>query len=200
MHQGTRDTYNQSAGSLSKHYDEIGPREGDVDLAFALAGNPKNAHVLEVGCGNGRDARAILKRTPFYTGIDIAEQMVARAKLKVPTGTFEVADAITYDYPDRYDIVFAFASIRHLSLDELSTVLNKVYKSLKRDGILYISSNYADTYKEGPRKDVYGLREMYFYNPTIIQRRLPTGLKKVHEIFDTVNGEPWFDVVFQKQV
>jgi hypothetical protein len=34
MHQKTRDTYNQSADNLSRHYDQIGSRDGDIDLAF----------------------------------------------------------------------------------------------------------------------------------------------------------------------
>ncbi len=199
MHQGTRDTYNQSAGSLSEHYDEIGPREGDINLAFTLAGSPENAVVLELGCGNGRDSRAILRHTPFYTGIDTSEQMVTLAKKKSPKGSFEVADAVTYNYPDNYDIVFAFATLRHINIDELTTVLKNVHDSLKPGGVLYISSNYHDTYHEGPRDDVYGKREIHYYNPDIIQKHAPTGLKKVEEIHDTIDGYEWFEVAFQKK-
>lgn len=199
MHQGTRDTYNQSAGSLSEHYDEIGPREGDINLAFTLAGNRENAVVLELGCGNGRDSRAILRRTPFYTGIDTSEKMIALAKQKSPKGNFEVADAVTYDYPDNYDIIFAFATLRHVDIDELATVLKKVADKLNPGGVLYISSNYDDDYHLGPRDDVYGKREIYYYNPDIIQKYAPASLKKVEEIHDTIDGRQWFEVVFQKK-
>lgn len=199
MHQKTRDTYNQSAGSLSQHYDEIGPREGDINLAFTLAGNSDNAVVLEIGCGNGRDSRAILRRTPFYTGIDTSKEMIALAKQKSPKGTFEVQDAITFDYKGPYDIVFAFAMLRHADIDELTTILQKVHDCLKPGGVFYISSNYGETYHEGPREDKYGNREIYYYNPDIIQDRAPTGFKKVQEIHDTVNGEQWFEVALQKK-
>lgn len=198
MHQKTRDTYNHSADSLSNHYDEIGPREGDINLAFTLAGNPTSAAVLEIGCGNGRDARAILRRTADYTGIDSSEAMVTLARQKVPDGRFEVTDAIAFEYKGPYDIVFAFAAFRHMNPDELATVLKQVHNSLKSGGVLYVSSNHADTYRSETRNDEYGVRELHYYNPTFMQQRAPSGLKKVQEIYDTVDGQEWFEVAFQK--
>ena len=199
MHQKTRDTYNYSAGSLSKHYDEIGPRDGDINLAFMLAGNPGNAVVLELGCGNGRDARAIAHRTPNYTGIDTSKEMVDRAIEKVPEGHFEVGDATTYNYQGPYDLVFAFATLRHLNTDEVATVMKKVYDSIRPGGVFYISSNYAARYRIGSRSDEYGTREIHYYNPTILQKYAPTGFRKIQEIFDKVDDNEWFEVAFQKQ-
>lgn len=199
MNQRTRDTYNQSAQPLSQHYDEIGPREGDINLAFTLAGNPENAVVLELGCGNGRDSRAILRRTPFYTGIDTSEKMIALSRQKSPKGNFELADAITYDYSGPYDVVFAFATLRHIGLEELPIVLTKVYDSLKPGGVFYISSNYGETYRQGPREDEYGNREINYYNPDIIQKHAPPGFKKAQEIHDTIDGEQWFEIALQKK-
>lgn len=199
MHQKTRDTYNHSAGSLSQHYDEIGPREGDINLAFTLAGSPDNAVVLEIGTGNGRDARAILRHTPFYTGIDTSEEMIAIAKKKAPKGEFIVADAVTYNYTGPYNIVFAFAPFRHMNLEEVTTVMQRVYTSLKIGGVFYISSNYADSYKIDPRNDAHGIREIHYYNPDILQKHAPTGFKKVQEIFDTVDGLEWFEIAFRKE-
>lgn len=198
MHQKTRDTYNRSAGSLSDHYDTIGPREGDIKLAFTLAGHPENAQVLEIGCGNGRDARAILTQTPFYTGIDTSEKMIEHARRKAPKGVFDVADAVTYKYKGPYDIVFAFAPFRHMRLEEVTTVMQKVYAALKPSGVFYISSNYGDAYEHTRRQDSFGVRDIYLYNPSILKKHAPAGFKKVQEIFDTVDGQEWFEVAFQK--
>ena len=68
----TAQTYHQSARQLSDHYDAIGAREGDITLALALAGQPENPHILEIGCGNGRDARVIKRHAGKYIGIDIS--------------------------------------------------------------------------------------------------------------------------------
>lgn len=198
MHQKTRDTYNQSADSLSRHYDAIGPREGDINLAFTLAGNPTDAAVLEIGCGNGRDARAILRRTHNYTGIDVSDAMIRHAREKVPNGQFITADALSFEYKGPYDIVFVFAAFRHLNPDELTIVLKHIYHNLREGGVLYISSNHADTYHNSARDDKYGVREIHYYNPKLIQQRAPRGLKKVQEIYDMVDGQEWFEIALQK--
>lgn len=198
MHRKTRATYDNSAKHLSDHYDKIGAREGDINLAFALAGNPENAMVLEIGSGNGRDARAILRRTPYYTGIDTSQAMVQMAKKRAPKGQFFVADAVAYDYNGPYDIIFALAQFRHMNLAEATTVLKKVYNSLRSGGIVYVSSNHADKYHCKTRVDEFGSRDIYYYNPDILQKHAPPGLKKVQELYDMVDDQQWFEVAFQK--
>lgn len=198
MHNTTRDTYSKSAGSLSRHYDSIGSRDGDIELAFSLAGNPDNAAILELGCGNGRDAEAIVKYAHNYTGIDTAAEMIAIAKVKVPNATFLVADAMTYDYPGPYDIIFAFALFRHMDVTEITTVLKKISDSLRPGGIVYISSVYGNHHRSHPKMDEYGSREIYDYNPSILQKYSPPSLKKVQEIYDTINGVEWFELALMK--
>lgn len=200
MRQETRDTYNQSARKLSRHYDRIGSRDGDIDLAFTLAGNPKDAEVLELGCGNGRDAQAILRHTSNYTGIDTSESMIAIAVSKVPEGNFEVADAINYPYTGPYNIVLAFALFRHLNMEEMTVVLKKAADSLKPGGVLYISSMLGESYESISCSDVFGTREMYLYNPQIIMKRCPLSLKRVQEIYDHIGGKAWFELALRKQL
>jgi SAM-dependent methyltransferase len=199
MHRETREIYDSSADEISYEYDQIGARGGDITLAFALAGNPENAQVLEIGCGHGRDAKEIMTRTPYYTGIDISGKMIDKAKNRVPEGNFEVADATSYDFKGQYDIVFAFAPFRHLKLDEVTTVIKKVYDVLRPGGIFYISSNFGEKYEETERFNTHGIRKINLYNPDIIQKHAPQGLKRVKELYDTVHGEEWFEVAFQKQ-
>jgi SAM-dependent methyltransferase len=199
MRQETRDTYNQSADRLSRHYDQMGSRDGDIDLAFILAGNPRNARVLELGCGNGRDAQAILKYTNQYMGIDSSEKMIAIARSKLPEGNFEVAEATDYEYAGPYDIVFAFALFRHLSIEEVTVVLKKAAAALRQGGVFYISSMHDESYQEISRDDTFGTREMYLYNPRIIMKRCPPSLKKVQEIYDHINGKEWFELALIKQ-
>ena len=199
MHRKTRETYNKAAQPLSDHYDQIGPREGDINLAFTLAGNPENAVVLEIGCGNGRDARAILRRTPYYTGIDTSEAMITVARKRVPRGTFYIADAVEYNFSGSYDIVFAFAQFRHMDLEEATTVLSRIYHSLRPGGVVYISSNFAESYHHEQRKDAFGEREIYYYSPDILQKHAPPGFRKVQELYDTVDGYKWFELALQKK-
>lgn len=190
--------YDESADELSDYYDRIGPRYGDIELAFADAGNPENPVVLEIGCSNGRDAQIITEHTPYYTGIDLSEKMLDKARDRLPNAHFEQADARTYEYPGTYDIVFAFAPFRHMDLDEVTTVLRKIYDSLRVGGILYISSNYGEKYEETERQHPYGIRKIYRYNPLIIQKHAPHGFKNIREQRDEVNNEEWFELSLKK--
>jgi SAM-dependent methyltransferase len=199
MLQGT-EIYDESADELSDYYDRIGPRYGDIELAFADAGNPENPVVLEIGCGNGRDAEAITNLTPYYTGIDSSEKMLVKAQDRLPNAHFEQADARTYDYSGTYDIVFAFAPFRHLDLDDVTVVLRKIYDSLRVGGVLYMSSNYGEKYEEAERVYPYGVQKIYRYNPLIIQKHAPHGFKKIREQKDDVNNEAWFELSLRKTI
>lgn len=201
MHRAARATYDISADQFSQHYDQIGARDGDIELAFALAGNPVNARVLEIGCGNGRDARAIMHLAADYTGIDISEKMLSIARDRLLEGNFEHADATKYNYKGPYDVVFAFALIRHLDLEELTDVLRAVYQSLRPGGVFYISSNYGVKYEPiDLPSPVGGTRRIYTYNPNIIQKHSPSRFRLVYQTRDIVDGREWFEVALQKAV
>ena len=90
----TTNTYNVSALALAKKFDELGVRASDIEETFALI-DKKDAHVLEIGCGNGRDAEEITKHTNTYLGIDISEKLIELTQQKVPHAHFHIADIET---------------------------------------------------------------------------------------------------------
>lgn len=199
MHRAARAEYDTSADQFSQHYDQIGPREGDIELAFALAGNPVEGRVLELGCGNGRDARAIMRHTQDYTGVDTSGKMLTIARSRLPGGNFEQSDALDFVYKGPYDLVFAFALLRHLNLEEVTNILTAVSRSLKLGGVFYISSNHGLKYEPVERSSpVGGKRQIYTYNPDIIQKHAPVSLKSVYQTRDNVDGQEWFEVALQK--
>ncbi len=198
--QQTIDTYNKSAQELAKYFRGIGSRTKDIDLAIKLADSPEEPRILEIGCGDGRDAKEIVKRSKRYTGFDISEELIKLARQYVPEGEFEVADAVDYDYPGGLDVVFAFASLLHLSKEEVRTVLEKVHESLKPGGIFFISPKLADEYTKKIKEDLFGTRQFYFYNPTII-RELAGDMYQVAKIdggFITVGNTEWFEIALRR--
>ena len=54
------------------------------------------------------------------------------------------------DEIEKYDGIWACASILHLPMNELKVVFGKMIKALKRDGIIYTSFKYGDF--EGERR------------------------------------------------
>lgn len=198
LRQQTIDTYNQSAKELAEYFGSVGPRVEDIELAFELAGNPTDARVLEIGCGDGRDAREIVPRTAEYTGIDISEGLIKLARERLPEIEFEVADAVTYEYPENLDIVFAFASLLHLDSNEVSHVLGKVSKALKPGGIFYISLKEKPGYSSEIKEDEYGRRLFYFYNARIISSLAERHFSRVAESRKTIGSTDWFEIALKK--
>jgi SAM-dependent methyltransferase len=197
----TVETYNKSAKELAEYFRGIGSRKRYIDKTFELAGNPTEPRVLEIGCGDGRDAKDIVELTPKYTGFDISEELIKIAKKQVPQGQFVIADAISYPYPaNDLDVVFAFASLLHLNKDEVKDVLEKVHEALRDGGIFFISLKLAPEYKEEVKKDQYGTRIFYYYNPEIIKELAG----KKYEVanlgggFITVGNTQWFEVALKK--
>jgi len=164
----TIQVYDDSAAELAEYFASYGARIDDIDRAFTLAGDPTDARVIEIGCGNGRDAGEIARRSGWYQGVDPSAGLLAVARTNLPNTSFIQADALSYNYPSDIDIVFAFASLLHVSIDDLPTVFKKIAQSLKSGGIFYLSLKARDEYTADTKVDKYGERMFYYYNPDII--------------------------------
>lgn len=197
--QKTIDTYDKSAKELAEYFQGVGARNVDIEKALELIGNPTNPKVLEIGCGDGRDAKEILKHTSNYLGFDASSSFIELARTVAPSAQFEVADAISYSYPKDLDLVFAFASLLHLDKDEVKTVLHKVSGALRQGGIFYISLKYMPEYTEQIKKDQFGERLFYFYTPEIIKELAGEAYETVLEDRQTIGKTEWFTIALRNK-
>ena len=93
--------------------------------------------VLDVGCGTGVPVARDLARHFTVTGVDISGEMIDRARVNVPQGTFIHADIMSVEFPLLYfDAVVAFYSIFHLPREEHQALFHRIYQWLKPDGYL----------------------------------------------------------------
>lgn len=191
-------TYNQSADALAEYFRGIGPRTTDIKKALKLAGDPENANVVEIGCGDGRDAREIVKLVGTYVGFDIAEEAIKLAKKHVPRAQFEVCDVDNFIFPDNLDVVYSFASLLHSNKEEFSAVFAKVYAALKVGGVFMISLKRADMYQEHIKTDRFGERLFYFYTPELIQELAGSSFETVSLTFSHVGSTDWFEITLRK--
>lgn len=199
LRQQTIDTYDKSAKALADYFRGIGSRTDDIEEAFELADNPSHARVIEIGCGDGRDAKEIVKRAGWYLGFDISKELIKLAKEYVPEGEFEVADAATFDFPKNLDLVFAFASLLHLNRDEVKGVLARVHASLKPGGVFYISLKYRPQYMQEVKEDEYGMRLFYFYNADVITELAGNGYEVVKMRREIHGHTEWFEIALRKR-
>lgn len=113
---------------------------------------PLKALILDFGCGSGRDTKAFLDAGYQVEATDGSEELCERASaytgIQVKRMLFQDLDAV-----DRYDGIWACASVLHLPAEELKTVIGKIAVALKRNGVLYVSFKYGEY--EGMRKGRY---------------------------------------------
>lgn len=108
--------------------------------------------ILDFGCGSGRDTKAFLDAGYRVDATDGSEEMCAKASeytgIQVRRMLFQELDAC-----DKYDGIWACASILHLPRPELTDVIRRIGKALKTGGVLYASFKYGDY--EGIRNGRY---------------------------------------------
>lgn len=112
----------------------------DIFLSYL---NP-DSHILDLGCGTGRDSKYFLDKGYKVTSIDGSIKMcdVATALLQKKVKQINFLDI---NYKEEFGGIFACASLLHLSNEDLLIVLKKISKALKQDGILYTCFKYGDS-------------------------------------------------------
>lgn len=128
--------YDKIANQYAKKLDDYAPRPEQQKFVSLL---PPKAHVLDVGCGPGRDSDYFISLGLKVTGIDLSENLLSIARKRVPKGIFIKQDLRNLDFPSQsFDGIWACASLHHLRKDEVPMVLKKIFQILKSNGIIFI--------------------------------------------------------------
>ncbi len=146
------------------HYDRmaepywIGTRDHDVSqnhaaLLEAILSEAPYA-ILDLGCGPGRDLHYFKSLGHEAIGLEGSEELVAMARRHSGCEVFH-QDFMALELPEnRFDGVFANASLFHVPSQELPRVLRELHASLKPDGVVF-SSNPRGNNEEGFSGDRY---------------------------------------------
>ncbi|TSA17432.1 MAG: class I SAM-dependent methyltransferase [Betaproteobacteria bacterium] len=150
----TLEHYNQRAGDFFE-----GTRGHDVSqniaaLLDAIDGTPPFA-ILDFGCGPGRDLKTFSGLGHTAVGLDGALQFVEMAR------SYSVCEVWQQDFnrldlpQNRFDGVFANASLFHVASQELPRVLRDLVATLKPGGVLFASNPHGRN-DEGWNRGRYG--------------------------------------------
>ena len=100
-------------------------------------------HILDLGCGAGRDSAQFLHRGYQVTAVDGSEELCRIAENFIGQKVYHMYfQDITWQ--KQFDGVWACSSLLHCTLEELPDILQKVSDSLKENGILYLSFKYGN--------------------------------------------------------
>lgn len=117
---------------------------------------PKDGIILDFGCGSGRDSKYFLSKGYKVEAVDGSKNMCVEAEkntgLKVKNMLFSELNE-----KERYDGIWACASILHANKNELPSILDKMITATKKNGFIFTCFKYG----EG-ENDVEGRHFNYF--------------------------------------
>ena len=135
----TLDYYNRNASEYAKS--TVSADMSSLRDEF-LCLIPPHSHILDCGCGSGRDTLAFLRKGYSVTPIDGSEEM-CRCTTEL-TGI--KAERLLFDqisFQDRFGGIWACASLLHAERSQLPGILKKLHRAAKQDCVLYMSFKFG---------------------------------------------------------
>jgi SAM-dependent methyltransferase len=105
---------------------------------------PQGGHILDAGCGSGRDAREFKRRGYRVTAID-ASPTLARLAAEIIGQTVEVVPFEELPYEDAFDGIWACASLLHVARTDMDDVLTRLARALRLGGVCYASFKWGES-------------------------------------------------------
>ncbi len=104
---------------------------------------PENADVLDLGCGSGRDGKALEEAGCYVTLLDGSAQMCKLAEITTGKEVLNLRFE-EIEFEEVFDGIWACASLLHIPESKIDPVMEKVCSALKPGGILYVSFQYGE--------------------------------------------------------
>ena len=172
---------------LSSHYDHF--------LRYV----PEHGKILDFGCGSGRDTKTFLQKGYTVETIDGSSEMCRLASdycgIQVRCMDFQDLNEV-----EKYDAIWACASLLHVAKDQMPTVIIKMRDALVSTGVMYISFKYGNY--EGERNG----RFFFDVTPEVFSDLISrvSGLKVIEKWFtEDVRPEKetqWYNVILKKDI
>ena len=136
---GTLEHYEQRAEEFWRGTRDHDVRQNIGELLAHIEGAPPFT-ILDLGCGPGRDLKALSALGHVAVGLEGAASFAAMARAHSGCEVLE-QDFLKLDLPRaRFDGVFANAALFHVPAQELPRVLAELRAALKPRGVLFSSN------------------------------------------------------------
>ena len=159
---------------------------------------PKCGHILDLGCGSGRDSLEFIKKGYNVTAVDGSKKLsIAASKLigqKVICSKFE-----DLQLTEKFNGIWACASLLHVNKNHIVDIIKNLSSNLKTNGVFYMSFKYGEN-------EYIDEKGRYFncYTEETFKEMISQMLKlKINEIYksgDTLGGRnslQWLNILLQ---
>lgn len=113
---------------------------------------PPRGKILDLGCGSGRDTKEFLNKGYIVEAIDGSSELCKKASNYTGINV-KCMDFFDIDEHEKYDGIWACASLLHVEKMYISDLLMKLQKALVSNGAFYMSFKYGEF--AGERDDRY---------------------------------------------
>lgn len=122
---------------------------------------PKNASILELGMGPGKDL-LLLSEHFQVTGSDSSPVFIERFRVDHPDADVLQLDAVTLDIERKFDCIYSNKVLMHIRRDDLAQSFHRQAELLNPGGMLF----HTFWYGEG-EEEFNGLRFVYYNRETL---------------------------------
>lgn len=137
---------------------------------------PRNAHILDLGCGPGLHARAFIDQGHTVDAIDATQAFVDAAISQGITARLATFDDITAHYA--YDGIWASFSLLHAPRADVPRYLKALAHALKPGGALFLGMKTGS----GEERDAIGRHYCYFTAEELEQMLTDLDLTITHRV------------------
>lgn len=159
---------------------------------------PEQSHILDFGCGAGRDTLYFLSKGYNVTATDGSKEIVklAQRNARIPVRELLFTQL---DETNTYDGIWACSSILHCNGSDLKDVFARMQRALRDNGILYVSFKYGTF--EGERngrffhdmtEETFDMFLKDFPGFTVLEQWIS------HDIRPGRENEKWLNVIMKK--
>jgi SAM-dependent methyltransferase len=158
------------------------------------------AHILDAGCGSGRDTKAFLSRGYQVTAIEASTEL-ARLASVFTNHPSEILLFQNMEFHEEFDGIWACASLLHVPKTEMKDVLERFVRALKPGGVFYMSLKEGEGERVAP--------DGRFFNDYTARsfRDIFAGSSRLHElafwktdeIRSQTHPQPWLNFILKKE-
>jgi SAM-dependent methyltransferase len=96
-------------------------------------------HLLDIGCGDGRDSQFFAHKGCTVTAIDYAESAIERVNTLDAGIEARVMDITAMDFPDaHFDAIYAHLAIQYFDDTVTTEVFQNIHRMLKPGGLFFV--------------------------------------------------------------
>ena len=131
---------------------------------------PHNSHILDAGCGSGRDVKAFLEAGYKVSAFDACQELANYTSLTTGVDA-KIASFIDYKSNIEFEGIWANASLLHQEGEDLERSIKNLLSQLRQGGRLFMSFKYGSGSKI--KKDGRLFRDMNYVELSMLLEVMP---------------------------